>query len=1198
MESSFSAPKTGRWKLLAFVLVLLVGILIAPTVVTKTRLLDRVVHWAAPELDGRLDYGSVKASWFSPLEVHQVTLRDLDNQTMLRAERISTGRTLWGLVTDRTNLGLIHIAKPELSLRVDEDGSNLEDLFAKLSPEEPGDSAAEAVAVQLQIDNGLIAIQDLMTSQSWRLSQLVGKLSLPANVDEPLTGAIYSQLSDGQVSGEFSGQFEFMRPQPGAIPTTVNSPLPHTVGRGQLDLETTNFPLSLLNVTLRRSQLEGAVVGHCDAELNCQWGDLNGQAIASVFGQIQLNNARAALPAYLGNDQLTFVKATATIDSRIENDVITAHTINITTDHGQIRFSGAAPLSELTGQGLMSALLSPASKNHYRLEGRINLAELLATLPDTLQVRDGTTVTGGDLQFQLASALTDNHRDLSGTLHARELSAVRDGQSFRWSQPVQIEFQGISNTGGLQIEQATCNSDFFEAQAAGRVDQGNLRASADLNRLSLELGQFFDLQGHQLAGTMDATIQWRQIETASMSCDARMKLSNFHYVTPHSETWNESLLTIEGNATLGVDSYSIQDVQAGSVTVKSVADSLTMTLTQPVADPATASWPLHVTVTGDIRNWLTRARPWFTADSWTVAGNVQAEINGSFSPQLVDIEQAHATVRNLEFTHSDIRVSESVAQLQGVATWDAQTGQVRSPWFTLTGTTVALRGENWELHTIGDAVMANGQAAFRADIGKIYHWFQDPSDVPLARTIGVAEGRLQARARGTAVAFSLNSTVRDFAYEQAAEPNQNFAIPPSSPWNTVWSEPSVTVTSAGQYDTAVDQLVFESINLAGESVQIDATGQLTALSVAPHADLTGRLTYDLQRIVSQLRLGPMIQVFGRQSHTFAIQGPLLAATVSVAQPVASASPVPTTAASMSSGVQVLQPLVSPDLNARATIGWDGASIYGVPLGPGQLAAQLSQGVVMTSPLDVQVGPSQIHLAPTVHLNANPMTMVFEPGPLAQKVEITPELCSSWLKYVTPLLSNAAVAEGSFSVDLAAAQVPVTDPLQATVGGKLTIHEARLQPGPLAGQIVAIADQVTQLIGEKKQNLDFLNADRSWIDIRENQVEFQMQQGRVYHRDLNVAIGKVNVSSEGWVAIDQTMSMIASIPVLDQWIDGEPLLAGLKGRKLSIPIQGSFANPQVDRQALTRLSKDLVGNAAQHYLQGELQKGLQKLLKGR
>jgi hypothetical protein len=1184
-----------RWFWPTILVVLLVLIAAGPTIITKTSLLDRAISWSVPSLDGRFAHGNVRVSWFSPIEVENITVLDLDDQVLLSAEQVTTEHSLLRLITRGRQLGLIRIVSPRCTLRLTETSSNLEDFLATLGTDEGGDpSGRDSTGFRLQIEDGLITIKDQVTSSSWQFSQLMLKCDVPTNDAQPLTGAVSADSTDGSTTGKLFAQFQLSLPQDNALgdsPPQGNRLQPF--GAGHLELETDQFPLDILNVALRRSQTQGHIAGYCETRLDCQWGDVHGQVTASASGSIQATSSRISLPDYFGTDQITLASANAILDGGIENNVITVRSLNLTTDHGSVNFSGAAPLAEITGTGLVATLLSSKTQNHYEFAGQLDLAGLFASLPSTLCVRDGTSVTSGNLQFNLTSDLQAGQRQLQGTLDANDLAATRNGQGFQWQQPVQINFAGVATDRGLVIEQARCDSDFLTAQAAGQLDQGSLRATADLSRLAAELEQFFDLQGKQFSGKMNATVDWQRVNPSNVQCDARLELSDFTFVTAEQQAWTEHLLTIVGAATLTVDNYDVRGVHSGEVTITSDTDELSVTLTHAVSEFASLALPLNITLAGDMQNWLTRARPWYQPESWTLAGSVEAEVKGSFSPQLVALEQAQANVRDFEFTHPSLHVVESVAQFQGVASWDAQMGQLSSPWFTLTGTTVALRAENVEVRS-GEAITASGEAAFRGDVARLYKWFQDPTQPRTARTRGMAEGQLQARTQGEAVAFRLNSTVRDFAYEQTGAADAMVSSPPADAWNTVWQEPALQVITDGQYDATADQVALENVQLVGESVQVDATGKLTALSASPQVDLTGQLSYDLQRIMAQLNLGQVIQLHGRQNHPFAIRGPLSTAEVQVDQPVAGAATSPGSPPVAGKD----QPLIPPDLTARATFGWEDASFYGMPVGPGQFTAQLSQGVVVASPLDLKFGPGQIRVAPTLHLNTNPMMVVLEQAPLAQAVEISPQMCASWLKYVTPLLANATTARGRFSVDLAGAQIPLTEPMAASAGGRLTIHEARIQPGPLASQIVAVTDQVTQLIGEKNRRLTFLQDDQSWMDIRENSVDFQMIQGRVYHRNLNVNVGKVQVRTEGWVGLDQTMSMVATIPILDDWIDGEPLLAGLQGRELAIPVQGTFDQPMVDQQALAQFSRQMVCGAAQHYLQGELQKGLQKLLKGR
>jgi hypothetical protein len=64
-------------------------------------------------------------------------------------------------------------------------------------------------------------------------------------------------------------------------------------------------------------------------------------------------------------------------------------------------------------------------------------------------------------------------------------------------------------------------------------------------------------------------------------------------------------------------------------------------------------------------------------------------------------------------------------------------------------------------------------------------------------------------------------------------------------------------------------------------------------------------------------------------------------------------------------------------------------------------------------------------------------------------------------------------------------------------------------------------------------------------------------------------------------------------VQDSWIAKEPLLAGLKGQALQVPVSGTLTRPQLDQRALTNLSGQLIQNAAGQAIGGELNKALDK-----
>ena len=149
---------------------------------------------------------------------------------------------------------------------------------------------------------------------------------------------------------------------------------------------------------------------------------------------------------------------------------------------------------------------------------------------------------------------------------------------------------------------------------------------------------------------------------------------------------------------------------------------------------------------------------------------------------------------------------------------------------------------------------------------------------------------------------------------------------------------------------------------------------------------------------------------------------------------------------------------------------------------------------------------------------------------------------------------------------------------------------------MAQQVLGIVREVSTLLNRSGPRLDFLNAGEKWMELAPQDIDFQMTQGRVHHRNLELRAGKVPIRTQGWVGVDQTVGMLAEIPVQDEWIEGRKLLEGLRGQSIQIPVHGTFAKPQLDRGAIAKLSRQLIGNGAERLIQQELQKGLQKLLR--
>jgi translocation and assembly module TamB len=202
------------------------------------------------------------------------------------------------------------------------------------------------------------------------------------------------------------------------------------------------------------------------------------------------------------------------------------------------------------------------------------------------------------------------------------------------------------------------------------------------------------------------------------------------------------------------------------------------------------------------------------------------------------------------------------------------------------------------------------------------------------------------------------------------------------------------------------------------------------------------------------------------------------------------------------------------------------------------------------------------------------------------------MCETWLKYITPLLADATRAEGTFSIALDNAQVPLPDSTRTAAKGVLTIHRGQVGPGPLAQELLGAAQQVRAIIdgsaaARGNQATDLVGAARAAGAFRS---AARPRASPGIDRDGR----RHGLRTSGSVGFDQTLALVAEVPIQDRWIANKRLLQGLKGTTLQLPIQGSFTQPKTDQRTLADLNQQVIRSAAGGAIEQELGRGLQQL----
>src|SRR4051812_2661930 len=116
------------------VIVVLLGIVVffAPQIIGGSGLWKSVLAIAAPQLAPQIDATAVQLAWLSPIEIRGLAVRDPAGQPLAEVPLVRSHKTLLAIVLNSRDVGTFDIAEPKANVVLRADGSNAEDLLAKL----------------------------------------------------------------------------------------------------------------------------------------------------------------------------------------------------------------------------------------------------------------------------------------------------------------------------------------------------------------------------------------------------------------------------------------------------------------------------------------------------------------------------------------------------------------------------------------------------------------------------------------------------------------------------------------------------------------------------------------------------------------------------------------------------------------------------------------------------------------------------------------------------------------------------------------------------------------------------------------------------------------------------------------------------------------------------------------------------------
>lgn len=1193
MSRAKETKRSGNGVRRFFVLLILLALVVffLPTIVAKTSLRNYLLTFVVPDDAARITCLNASLGWWSAPVVRGVDVRDAAGQSVLTASVIKMDRTIWELVQDSGQLGSIAVESPAVYVRVRPDGSNLEDIIARLSGPADTESADPLTAPQahdipsftLRIADATVVVQDVASGKVWRSEDVTVEFDGTALNQGLMRLSATGRVASGPPAG-FGDVTAAAASDTGSFSLQL---APATDGRQQLDFRIESAPVAAAGPWLRRLVAEPQLGGLLTAEGTARWtpvptasaGDVPPAGFESA-GFMTIQDFDFATPGLAG-DRVRLARVDVPWKVSAAGPVLGIDELAVNSAVGQIAARGAIDTSRLADGSATAAI----ERQDFEIRGSLNLARLAALLPAALRIREGTTITSGDLKLSLRSRPTAVGARVSGSVEATQLAATNLGQPIRWDQPMRAMFDASWQSGQVRVDALECEADFCRIIASG--DDRNLEANArfDLDELARQLGKFVDLTGWQPAGTGTAKLIWQKTPDQRFVADGVFELDAFALAVGGRQVWAEPKLSISARSAGVVhpeDGWP-QTVDSASVQIRAEQDSLDAVLRQvvDVRSPGT-SWPVSIRASGDVGRWLARARPLVAVDDWRVVGEMDLTADVRAGAKVVELAQSQLRLTGLRAAGPGWQIDEPRVEFTGDLLWDGRSRRIESRSAQFVSSTASLAARKVQLVLPAEgAVSASGELAVRADLGRLAAMRAVADGPPGWQTTGMLAGNLQFDSRSDQVSGQLDLKADGLSLSQLSDD------PAGGGYTQIWREPQLAVRGGMTYRRSSDYLSLDQFRITSKTLQLTTSGAIEKVSTTRNVNAGGAIDYDLQQITPLLKpyVGVGLQLVGREQARFEIYGPLatVAETGRGGGQLASVGPATNATSHWSRGVQ-----------ARLQAPWQSATVYGLPIGEGKIVAQLGDGGVRFEPLSLAVGGGRLKANPFVRLDPAPAELTLPRGDLLTDVHISREVSDAMLKYIAPVLADATRGEGTFSMRLEGGRMPLGAPKSADVTGQLRMQSVDVLPGPATEQWVSLAQRVEYLIKNRDPQALVGRPPKSLLKIHDRTIPFRVVNGRVYHEGMEFYVGEVVVRSRGSVGFDQSLQMTLQVPVLDKWIDGTPALAGLRGRAVEIPVAGTLSQPRIDAGALTALSAQLLGETARGAIGGEINKALDKL----
>ena len=656
-------------KRLAVLALLTATVWLLPPVVARSPILPWLVRLGAADLKGTVSIDAAELGWLSPVRLDGLAVLDRDGQTVLEADRLISEKSLAAMLLGSSELGTFHLHNPRLSLVLDDQGSNAEELLGAYLDASPEKTASARVGFQLEISGGVIDVREAGTHREWHLEPVDVELHVPSEADQPIAlQAAAAVAADPVAPGSLSVALSVASEGgPRHEGEAAASPAP-----SQLTVEAQAAPAALLGALLGRFLPDTRMHGSVSGRVDLAWVQQSNEP--RIEAEVELRTPRLVFVASAwGDERLQLERLNASTELTWDGRRLELRPSSIRCQVGEVSASGTLDLAAITAGSEAAGAL----RQTWQLRGQVDLARLAQMLPRTLRLREALTITSGNAQFRLASQPDDTGMLWQGRLETSDLIATHRGRPMRWPKPILATLTARETADGPVVDDLRCRSEFLQLHAAGTKRDLVASASFDLRRLTDSLRQFVTLDGLDLGGTGWLHFRWLRSDDRRFAADLETQIDDFRLTRAGRPPWDEKRLSVflstEGRTDFGTDTQ----LDVGSLQLVGVSDRAEVKLTGPVLDfRGGGTWPLSAKLQGRLDAWPTRLAEWFQVEPDQISGDYRLTATGSASAQTTHVAKSRLTLDGLRWRSAEMDLRQEHVEVEAVGRWEQTAGRL------------------------------------------------------------------------------------------------------------------------------------------------------------------------------------------------------------------------------------------------------------------------------------------------------------------------------------------------------------------------------------------------------------------------------------------------------------------------------------------------------------------------------------------